>query len=140
MIWFLGQNRSSIRNNVIPKWARLFNSKMAEVRTKGNAQRAIRNVSDVSSQARYQCSPKAIESEPNSTTRTPSNDTILIPAMLLSWIGRMALWCALLTADFAGCRLITNRRFIQTRRKKMRGGDAKDTGILTVGRRAKFIK
>src|SRR4030042_2015487 len=61
--------------SVIPKWARLFNSKMAEVRTKGNAERAIRNVSDVSSQARYQRSPKTIESEPNSTTRTPSDDT-----------------------------------------------------------------
>ena len=48
---------------------------MAEMRTKGNAERAIRNVSDVTSQARYQRSPKTIESEPNSTTRTPFDDT-----------------------------------------------------------------
>jgi hypothetical protein len=65
---------------------------------------------------------------------------ILVPAMLLSWIGRMALWWALLTARFAGGRLIANRRSIETWRKKMRGGDAKDTGILTVGRTVKFIK
>jgi hypothetical protein len=42
--------------------------------------------------------------------------------------------------SFHRWRLIANRLFIRDLEKKMRGGDAKDTGILTVGRRVKFIK